>query len=58
MVIDGIEVLAEMMPVPPEGGMFPLLFPITQPGNRIELRGPSGEVLACADRFEDGMQND
>jgi len=58
MVIDGIEVLAELLPVPPEGGMFPMHFPVTQPGNRIELRGPSGEVLACADNFLDGMQND
>jgi len=58
MVIDGIEVLGEMWPVPHEGGMFPMLFPVNRPGNRIELRGPSGEVLACADNFLDGMQND
>ena len=52
MVIDGIEVLAEMMPVPPEGGMFPMLFPLTQPGNRIELRGPGGELFKYIEVYD------
>jgi hypothetical protein len=52
MVIDGIEVLAEMMPVPPEGGMFPMLFPITRPGNRIELRGPGGELFKYIEVYD------
>ena len=52
MVIDGIEVLAEQLPVPPEGGMFSIHFPVHQPGHRIELCGPSGEVLKYIDIFE------
>ncbi|MHC4974841.1 MAG: hypothetical protein ACYTG3_21205, partial [Planctomycetota bacterium] len=37
MTMDGIEVLVMEMPVPPEGGMFPIHFPIHQVGNRVRL---------------------
>jgi hypothetical protein len=45
MIIDGIEVLAQQMPVPPEGGLVPIYFPIHKVGNRVDLHGPSGDVL-------------
>jgi len=52
MVLDGIEVLVHHMPVPPEGGMFPVHFPIHQLGNRVELVGPAGDVLEYIETFE------
>jgi hypothetical protein len=52
MVMDGIEVLVMQMPVPPEGGMFPVHFPIHQLGNRIELCDPCGNVVDYLDALE------
>ena len=56
MVIDGIEVLAAQMAIPPEGGLIPMQFPIHQAGNRVDLCDPFGNVLASD--FADGLQND
>jgi hypothetical protein len=44
------------MPVPPEGGMFPIHFPIHQVGNRVRLVDVCGEVIAG--QYADGLQND
>lgn len=52
MVIDGIEVLAEQIPVPPMGGMFPMHFPVHQAGNRVKLVGPQGDLIEYYEPWE------
>ena len=56
MVMDGIEVLTMEIVVPPEGGLFPVHFPMHMVGNRVDLCDPAGELLASD--FADGCQND
>lgn len=52
MTMDGIEVLVMEMPVPPEGGMFPIHFPIHQVGNRVRLVDVCGNVEGYIDCYE------
>ena len=56
MTMDGIEVLVMEMPVGPEGGLFPVHFPVHQAGNRVQVVDVCGNVLDS--EYADGAQND
>lgn len=55
MVIDGFDLVVDMHPAL-HNGIEVLRFPLHQPGNRVQLVGPGGQVLAS--EWADGLEHD